>query len=90
MKPTTDHLWRQVDRVLQTAIGTPRARECIVRHSGCEGLTAGSTGAAGICWPNICPNCKSLEDGALSASLTAQARAMDAIYAQYQQTRIAN
>ena len=40
-------------------------RNCIK----CEVLTKGSTGAAGIKWPNICQPCKDYEDNALLNSL---------------------
>lgn len=54
-------------------------RQCILNHPGCEGLTAGSVGAAGLAWPMICQNCKDVEDFTLRVSLEAKARAMDTI-----------
>lgn len=52
-------------------------RPCIIRHPGCEGMTRGSTGAAGLTWPMVCQNCKDIEDSVLSASLKSQAQLMD-------------
>lgn len=42
-------------------------------------MTAGSVGAAGYKWPMICQPCKDIEDGALAASLTTQARNIDRV-----------
>ena len=44
----------------------------------CGVLTTGSTGAAGLYWPNICQPCKNEEDAAALAQLTNQARVLNA------------
>lgn len=54
-------------------------KRCILNHPGCEGLTSGSVGAAGIRWGSICQPCKDLEDRAVADSLMAQSRQMDQI-----------
>lgn len=51
-------------------------KNCIL----CNQLTEGSIGAAGIKWPNICQPCKDIEDAALSAKLSIQAKVTAKIF----------
>jgi hypothetical protein len=55
-------------------------KRCILNHPGCEGMTEGSVGAAGIRWNFICQNCKDIEDEDLARCLKNQARLMDELY----------
>lgn len=86
IKPCAEHVnrnsdtnWRDADTLLQTGVGrVPGLRSCILRHPGCDGLTAGSVGAAsGVLRAFMCPSCASVEDGALLTSLRNQGRVMD-------------
>lgn len=55
--------------------GGDAVRPCIL----CGKMTAGSVGAAGIKRDIICQPCKDLEDGALAARVTADAKVWDAV-----------
>lgn len=73
--------WRDVDALLQSGVKVPTLRSCILRHPGCEGVSAGSHGAAGGFCSVFCPSCRLVEDGAVLASLRNQGRVMDEVLA---------
>lgn len=51
-----------------------------MRKCQCCGIeTSGSTGAAGIFWPNVCQECKDRADNALKAQLQGQKMLFDKV-----------